>query len=323
MPNATEPSPAEQLADLLDGRLAPDDVPAELVELAELATAVRTHIALVPPTEAFREALREQVVQAATAPTPPTTPPGGGATAAGVTTTGASGGLAGIVAGVAAAAVLATSVVAAADRAGPGDLLAGLDRGLESLQLLVADETRDAELLVDFASERLLEALDLVDGAVVGDLLAEADALLADALDLAVAQGRSVEELVAPYVGALRTLASRSELPEVQAAVVQRLEDLGVDPTVTAPVDGDATVDGSDGPTGDDGATGTDEPVDEDAPGQDDGAGDGTDPVDEVTDPLDDVTDPLDDVTDPLDDVTDPLDDLTDPLDEATEQLVP
>ena len=59
-----------------------------------------------------------------------------------------------------ATAVLATSTVAAADRAGPGDLLAGLDRSIESLQLALAGDGRDAELLVDFATERVLEALD-------------------------------------------------------------------------------------------------------------------------------------------------------------------
>ncbi len=320
MPNATEPTPAEQLADLLEGRLEDADVPAELVELAELASAVRTHIVPVPPTDAFREALREQVVQAAsTAAGPAAT--SAAATTTGITTTGASSGVAALVAGVSAAAVLAASTVAVADRAGPGDLLAPVDRGIESLQLLVADDTRDVGLLVDFATERVLEALDVTDVAVVEELLADADALVADAIALAVAQGRSIDELLADYTGALLTLSSRTELPEVEAAVARRLEALGVELGSSPPLTGDV----ADEPVADD-QSGAGEATQDDEPAAD--TGDVTEPVDEVTDPVDDVTDtvddvtePLDDVTEPLDDVTEPVDDVTDPLDDATEPL--
>ena len=320
MPNATEPTPAEQLADLLEGRLQAGDVPPELVELAELADAVRTHVVPVLPTDAFRDALREQVVQAAptTAATSTAATAATGTTTA-ATVTGTGGGLAALVAGLSAAAVLAASTVAAADRAGPGDLLAGMDRGLESLQLLVADDVRDAELLVDFATERVLEALDVADVAVVEALLEDADDLVADAVALAVAQGRSVEDLLAPYTGALLTLSSRTDDPAVEAAVARRLRELGVDPGTAppAPVADDAA---EEQPVGDgDGATGGDDTPQEDD--VTDPVEDVTDPLDEVTDPLDDVTDPLDDVTDPLDDVTDPLDDVTDPLDDVTDPL--
>lgn len=323
VPTDTEPTtPAEQLADLLDGRLSVDDVSTEVAQLAELAGQVRTHLTLVPPTDAFREALREQVVQAATAPAT------GAGAAATTTVAGGSGGLSALVAGLAATAVLATSTVAVADRAGPGDLLSGLDRGIERVQLAIANDATDAELLVDFAAERVLEALDLLDPAVVNALLADAEALLDDALALAVAQGRSVEDLLEPYVGALLTLSSRTDDPAVRAEVEQRLGELGVQAPAPSGTAGSPGGDGATGTTGDgsasDDATSGDDAADGSSD-ESDSTGDAVDDVvDEVEDTVDDVEDTVDDlvddVTDPLDDATEPVDDLTD---DATDPLVP
>ena len=322
MPTDTQPTPADQLADLLDGRIGPDDVDPEIAQLAELATAVRTHITLVPPTEAFREVLREQVVQSATAASGTATAVGTGAAAA-----GSGGGLSAIVAGLAATAVLASGTLTAADRAGPGDLLVGLDRGVEQLQLAVADDATDVDLLVGFAQERVLEALDVVDLAVVNDLLAQAQTLVDDAVALAVAQGRTVDEVVAPYTGALLTLVSRTDDPGVRAQVAQQLAAVGVAPDVVDRVERGETVlpdtpePGDPAPAGGDSAT---DGPDDDGTADEDGAdgGDGADPVDDVVDEVEDaVDDATDDLTDPVDDLTDPVDDLVDPVEDLVEDV--
>lgn len=312
------PTEAELLADLLDGNVDVSDVPPEVAELASLADSVREHITLVPPTDAFRESLREEVLQSAGG--------AGGAGGAGASATGATttatttaastgGGLSAIVAGVAAAAVLATSSVAAADRAGPGDLLAGLDRGIETLQLAIADDVRAAELLVDFAAERILESVELADTAVVAEQLRTAQDLLDRALALGVAQDRDLQELTEPYVAALLTLASRTDDPAVQARVQQMLDDAGVDTStrlVPGPGgDGAPVGDSSDGPdagNGDD-SDGTQDTTDE---------GDQTDDGELLDDPVDDPDEPLDGLDDPLDD---PLDELDDPLEDPLDEL--
>lgn len=322
------PSPADQLADLLDGRLGIDEVSPEVARLGELAGQVRTHVTLVPPTEAFRAALRDQLVQTAAAPTAAAT---AAATSTSTVATGGSG-LSAIVAGITATAVLATGTLTAADRAGPGDVLVGLDRGVERAQLALSGDERDVELLVDFATERVLEALGLVDTAAVGAALGDAQDLLDQALALAAAQGRAVEDLLDPYTGALLTLASRTDDPAVRALVEQRLGALGIDLPRTGrdgsplvPPAGDAPPEG-DGSPGGGGPVGDEEvgPTDEDGEAPTDDGLDGTleDLEEDVEDLTDDLTDPVDDLTDPVDDVTDPLDDVTDPVEDAVDDAV-
>lgn len=329
------PTEAELLADLLEGKVDATDVPAELAELASLAERVSQHITLVPPTDAFRESLREEVLQTAGS-----VGGAGGAGGAGASTSGAvgtaattgTGGLSAIIAGVAATAVLATSVVAAADRAGPGDLLAGVDRGVESLQLAIADQEREAELLVDFAAERVLEAVDLVDVAVVTEQLQRAKGLLDQALALGVEQGRDLQELTEPYVAALLTLASRTDDPGVQAQIQQLLDEAGVDTTTSLVPgrDGGEPPVGDDSDSGDDGETtdatdSTDSSDSTDSAGTDgDSSDDGLldDSTDELDDTVQDTTDELDDTVEDLDDtVEDPVDELDDTVQDPVDEL--
>lgn len=340
------PTDAELLADLLDGELDVADVPDDLAGLFELAGAVRQHVVPVPPTPAFREALREELVQAGG----PAGPGGdalggasGGGGGAGGLGGGAGGGAAGsiggamaavssaipgVVAAVAATAVLATGGVAAAAGAVPGDLLYGLKRQVESTQLLIASDARDVDLLAGFAVERISEALGLTDTVLVHGLVDESMGLFDDALALAVAQGREVDDLVARQVGALFTLASRTDDAAVEAQVRQVLLDLGVDldrdgdlPRFTAPGTGlstDATRDerddaGRDSATDSGDATGGGGTMGGDAtPGVDD-------TVDDVTDAVDDA---VDDATDAVDDVTDPVQDATDAVTDAVDDAV-
>ena len=332
MPTDTQPSPADQLADLLDGKVGIDDVSPEVARLGELAGQLRTHLALVPPTDAFREALRDQLVQSAAAPT--TSAASVAATSTSSAATG-GGGLSALVAGITATAVLATGTLTVADRAGPGDLLAGLDRGIERAQLALTGDERDVELLVDFATERVLEALQLADTATVSAALADAEDLVDQALALAVSQGRAVGDLLEPYTGALLTLASRTDDPVVRAQVEQRLGSLGLEggPTAEggdaplAPTPGGAAEDGGgatqdQAPADDTGSAGSDD-LDESSDDVEEGVGDLIDELpDDLTDPIDDVTDPVDDLTDPLDDVTDPLDDAVDDAVDAVEDAV-
>ncbi len=334
---------ADLLADLLDGRLDPADAPTELAELAELAGAVSEHITLVPPTPAFRASLREEVLQAVTGPG--AGPPTSGGTTGGASGSGAGGGLGtggatgaggaagatyaatgipAIVAAVAATAVLATGTQALTAQSAPGDVLYGLKQGVESLQLTFAGDQRDVALLAGFATERVHEAVGLADTAVVTDLLAESERLLDDALALALAQGRDVQNLVDGYASALLTLDSRTDDPTVQARVDQLLDELGVTPTAPVP-DGVAPTDDSTEDPDDDAPDGSDDAPDDgatDQPGdqpQDQPTDDGTDgPLDDLEDPLDELDDPLDELDDPLDD---PLDELEDELDDTVDDV--
>ena len=324
---------AELLADLLDGRLEPADAPAELAELAELASAVGEHVTLVPPTPAFRASLREEVLQAVTGPGagPPTSggtsggapgsTAGGGLGSGGA---GSAGGAAGatfaatgvpaIVAAVAATVVLATGTQAVTARSAPGDLLYGLKQGVESLQLTLADDQRDVGLLVGFATERVREAVRLDDPAVVMDLLEQSERLLDDALALAAQQGRDVQDLLDGYASALVTLDSRTADETVRAVVGELLGDVGVVPSDPAP---DPTVPGDDSGEGDEGR-GDGSPRDAGDVPEDDGTdAPGDQPQDQPTDgPLDELDDPLED---PLDELDDPLEDPLDELDDPTE----
>lgn len=326
---------AELLADLLDGRLDPAQVPAELAELAELAGAVSEHITLVPPTPDFRAALREELLQ--TVGGTGGGPSSGGSSlgdgASGVTGSGgatptggaagtasaasAASGIPAIVAAVAATAVLATSTYVATSESVPGDPLYGLKHGIESLQLTIADDARDVELLVGFATERVREAIGLEDPAVVSDLLLESERLLNDALALAVAQGRQVQDLLDDYASALVTLDSRTDAATVQAQLDQLMADVGVAPSPLVPTPVTPGLE-PDAPSGSPGDT-PDEDVDEpgDRPSDEPSDKPSETPLDDLDDPLDD---PLDDLDDPLDDPLDPLDDTLDELDDTLEE---
>lgn len=227
---------AELLADLLDGRLAADEVPAELaelVELAELAQAVRTHVAVPLPTPDFRAALQDRVVEAGTQ----ATAAGGGVVTGGAAATSGTAGTAGtmagttgwigsLVAGVTATAVLAGGgLVLGSAGAVPGDALYGVKQQVEQVRLTVSGGDREARLLVQQATERVREAIALVDARPVDDLLARSTELVERATSLA-APGE-LDELVETYAGTLRVLASRTDDVGVDAAVRSILDDVG------------------------------------------------------------------------------------------------
>lgn len=260
---ATMRDEAELLADLLDGRLAADEVPTHLAELAELAEQVRTHVPLPLPTPEFREALQDQVVEAAVGQTAAGTTAGataagggtvGGANAVAAGTTGWVGSL---VAGVAATAVLAGGgLVVAAGGAVPGDATYGVKQQIEELRLAVADGDREARLLVEQATERVREAVALVDTEQVDDLLDRSGELVDRAVALA-----GPDQLAGPlatYADTLRVLASRTEDAAVAEEIAVLLEAVGGSGLIGGPgseAPGSPQVPSGDGTSGTGGST--------------------------------------------------------------------
>jgi hypothetical protein len=178
----------DALAALLDGTVAASSVTAEIAALAGLANKVNTHSVVPLPSASFVQTFRGELLQqvaASQAAAVGVASTAGGSTAGALGVTGAASQLTSIIAAVAAASVLAGAGVAAGSpNTAPGDALYEAKRLIEDGRLLVGDSQRHAELLLGYATERVFEAGDLSEVAVVNELLDTSNAQLEEALAL-------------------------------------------------------------------------------------------------------------------------------------------
>lgn len=230
----------EQLAELLDRGVDAESLGAEHAELANLvalASNVRENVALASPSEAFRSALRHELLTAPPAATVASAPLGAPERVRRFLEQRApelvqSGRV--VAATAAGAAVLATGgVVSVAQSALPGDFLYGLKGVTEDVRLSFANglaETGRLHLL--FAGERLEELEDGIDrltSDLLADTLGDLDTeVFAAAEDLLAAFAETADEVLVTDLTAFtdnateRLTSLSSQLP---AEVVPVLED--------------------------------------------------------------------------------------------------